>query len=131
MKYTDMATKRQMQVGELIKRNFSIVLQQHGSYIYGGALVTVTNVIMTPDFALAKVYLSVYGAESKEEVIKAVRAQMRMIKPDLAKRLKRHVRRIPVFDVYQDEMVDEMYRVDQLLQNLNGDKNTEAASEEE
>lgn len=125
-----MATKRQMQVGELIKRNFSIVLQQHGSYIYSNALVTVTNVIMTPDFALAKVYLSVYNAENKQEVVDAVRANMRMIKPDLARRLKRHVRRIPVFDIYQDEMIDEIYRVNKLLIDLNNPK-SEGSFEEE
>ena len=44
-----MGTVRQKQVAEVIKRNFGMVLQQEGSYIYGSeVLVTVTNVIMSP-----------------------------------------------------------------------------------
>lgn len=113
-----METKRQKQVGELIRRNFGIVLQQHGSYIFENALVTVTNVIMTPDFALAKVYVSVYNAENKQEVVDSINKQIHLFKPDLVKRLKNHVRRIPNFDIYLDEMVDEMYRVNSLLSKL-------------
>ncbi len=55
-------SKRQLQVAETIKRNFGIVLQQEGSYIYGSeVLVTVTSVKLTPDFSQAKIYLSVYN----------------------------------------------------------------------
>ena len=57
-------------MAEQIKRNFSIVLQQEGSYIYGTEpFVTVTNVIMTPDFSIAKIYLSVFNTDNKQEVI--------------------------------------------------------------
>ena len=55
-------TKRMLQVGELVKRNISIVLQQEGSYYYGTeALVTVTSVKMSSDMGIAKVYLSIYN----------------------------------------------------------------------
>lgn len=113
-----METKRQKQVGELIRRNFSIVLQQHGSYIFDNALVTVTSVKMTPDFALAKVYVSIYNADDKQAVVDSLNAQLNVFKPDLARRLKRHVRRIPNFDIYLDETVDEMYRINELMSNL-------------
>jgi len=49
------ASKRNLQVAEIIKRNFGTVLQQEGSYIYGtGILVTVTSVKLTPDFSINK-----------------------------------------------------------------------------
>ena len=55
-------SKRQLQISEVIRRNFSAVLQQEGGYIYGTeALVTVTTVKVTPDLSLAKIYLSVYN----------------------------------------------------------------------
>ncbi|MEL6941413.1 MAG: ribosome-binding factor A, partial [Bacteroidota bacterium] len=65
-----MKSKRQLQVAEQIKRNFGIILQQEGSYIYGvETLVTVTSVKMSPDFGIAKIYLSVYNTEDKQSVI--------------------------------------------------------------
>jgi ribosome-binding factor A len=55
-----MATKRNLQVAELIKRHFSEVLQSEGGYVYGTEpLVTVTKVMVSPDFSQAKIYLSV------------------------------------------------------------------------
>jgi ribosome-binding factor A len=55
-----MADIRQKQVAEMIKRHFSVLLQQEGGYVYGTqAFVTVTNVKMTPDFNVAKIYLSI------------------------------------------------------------------------
>ena len=56
-------SKRQLQTGELIRRNFGHVLQQQGSYIYGAAFVTVTNVKMSPDLGIAKIYISVFNNE--------------------------------------------------------------------
>jgi len=53
-------SKRMLQVAELVKRNISTVFQQEGTYYYGSeALVTVTNVKMSSDLGIAKVYLSI------------------------------------------------------------------------
>jgi hypothetical protein len=65
-----MESIRQKQVGELIRRFFGMILTEEGSNIYGrGKLVTVTDVKMTPDLLVAKIYISVYGTEDKPEVI--------------------------------------------------------------
>ena len=59
-----MDTKRQKQVAEVIKRNFSQVLQFEALNICGaGILITVTQVKITPDLVNASIYLSVFGTE--------------------------------------------------------------------
>ena len=59
-----METKRQKQVAEMVKRNFSLVLQEEGLNIYGAkALVTVTTVRMSPDLTLAKIYMSIFNTD--------------------------------------------------------------------
>ena len=71
-----METIKQKQIAELVKRNFSLVLQEEGSYVYGAApLVTVTTVKITPDLGLAKIYLSVFNTENKQEVILEMEAE--------------------------------------------------------
>lgn len=118
-----MASKRQLQVGEIIKRNFGVVLQQEGLYVYGSEpLVTVTNVIMTPDLALAKVYLSVYNVEDKQSVVDLVNRDLHGLKQSLVPRIRRHMRRIPTLAVYIDETLDEMYHLNALFDELNGEE---------
>ncbi len=110
-----MASKRQMQVSELIKRHFSDVLQQEGYLIYGGVLVTVTQVEVSPDLSLASIYLSVFNAEDKPLVLEKINQQLWRLKQELVKRIRNKVRRIPSLRLFLDETLDEMSRVDELL----------------
>jgi ribosome-binding factor A len=114
-----METKRQLQIGELIKRNFSAVLQQEGRYVYGNILVSVTKAMISPDMSQAKIYLSVYGAEDKEDVIIKMEENIHTLKSNLVQRIKKHVRRIPEIYFFLDDTVDEMYRIDELLRKIN------------
>ena len=116
-------SKRMLQVAELLKRNFSIVLQQEGGYIYGSeVLVTVTNVKVAPDLGSCKIYLSVYNTENKQAVILQLEEEYHRLKQSLSHRIRKHVRRIPEFHVYLDETLDEMYRLNKLFNKLDNDK---------
>ncbi|MBL7829476.1 MAG: 30S ribosome-binding factor RbfA [Saprospiraceae bacterium] len=113
-----METIRQKQVGELIRRNVSIILREEGSYIYGDALVTVTNVMVSPDMSQAKVYVSVYNTEEKQAVVLMIDEQITRIRQALAHRIKKHVRRIPEIFFYLDDTLDEMFRLNSLFDKL-------------
>jgi len=113
-----MESKRQLQVAELIKRNFGLVLFQEGSYIYGNALVTVTNVKITPDFGLAKIYLSIYNTDNKQEVLSQIDEHRTKLRQLLGQRIRRHVRRIPHINFFEDELLDEMYRLNALFNKI-------------
>lgn len=118
-----METKRQLQVGELIKRNFSIVLQQEGRYIYGDSvLVTVTGVKMSSDLGLAKIYVSIFNTENKQATILQLGEETVRLRQALAYRIKKHVRRIPNIDIYEDETLDEMYKLNTLFDRLHHNK---------
>ena len=119
-------TKRMRQVAELIKRNFGQVLQSEGPYIYGSeAFVTVTEVKMSPDFGIAKIYLSVFGIDDKQNVIMEMDENYPRLRQSLGNRLKRHVRRIPNLQFYLDDTLDEMYRLNQVFDRLDTDKDEE------
>ncbi|MEO1513565.1 MAG: 30S ribosome-binding factor RbfA [Bacteroidota bacterium] len=118
-----MESKRQKQVAELIKRNFGTMLQQEGGYIYGPeALVTVTNVKMSPDLSIAKIYLSVYNTENKQAVILEMEDAQFRLRQSLSQRIRKHVRRIPDIQLYLDDTLDEMYRLNELFNRLEKDK---------
>ena len=113
-----MESKRQLQLGELLKRNFASVLMEHGPYIYGDALVTVTHVRVAPDLSEAKVYLSVFNAADKAAVINRVSNHTHVLKQALVSRIKHHIRRIPRIVFFEDETTDEMYKVDGMFRSI-------------
>ena len=114
-----MDSKRQQQVAELILRNFSYVLQQEGFYIYGKSpLVTVTSVKVATDLQLARIYLSIYNTEQKELVLAQIRENEHKLKQEMYRRLRKHLRRMPSFEFFIDDTLDEMYRVEELFQRL-------------
>lgn len=114
-----MESKRQRQVAELIKRNFSIVLQQEGSYIYGAQpLVTVMDVQVSPDLSVGKVYLSIWNTDNKQAVILQMQEEHIRLKSALAHRLRRQIRRLPDVEYYIDETLDEMQKVDSMFNRL-------------
>ncbi len=113
-----MASKRQMQTAEVIKRHFGTVLLNEGQYIYGDAFVTVTSVQVTPDISEAKIYLSIYNVNDKEAVINRIRQSTHLLKKNLSQRVRKHIRRIPVLQFYNDETLDEMYHLNKIFDDL-------------
>ncbi len=124
-----METKRQLQIGEQVRRAMSEVLNQEGRYLFDDALVTVTQVKMSPDLGLAKVYVSVYNTDSKQEVVLSLEGEKVRLRQSLAHRLRRHMRRIPDVDFYLDDTLDEMYRLNDLFNKMHDDG--QMGSEEE
>jgi len=122
-------SKRQQQAAEVIRRHFSLVLQQEGGYIYGHeVMVTVTNVKMTPDFGMAKIYLSIFNTENKQAVILQMEEAHHRLKQVLASFIRKKVRRIPNISFYMDETLDEMYKLNEMFNNLK--KDNQMGSEE-
>jgi ribosome-binding factor A len=113
-----MQTKKQQQVGETIKRSFGMVLLEQGVNIYRDALVSVTSVNMSSDLSLAKIYLSVYNSDNKLETLELIQREIRILKSELVRKIRRHVRRIPEIALYLDDTVDEIYRVNTLFDKL-------------
>lgn len=114
-----MESIRQKQVGELLRRYFGMILTEEGSMIYGrDKLVTVTGVKMTPDLLIAKVYISVYGTENKQEVILELEENYPRLRQALAAKIGKQMRRMPALEFFLDDTVDEMYRVEALLKRV-------------
>lgn len=125
-------SKRQRQISESIKRHFSLLLQQEGAYIYGlEALVTVTQVKMSPDLGIAKIYLSVYNTENKQAVLLMMEDNQYRLQQAFYARVRKLMRRTPSLQFYLDDTLDEMYRLNNLFNKLGEDNQMGNHSEEE
>lgn len=115
----------------MVRRQFGELLQQEGRYIFGDALVTVTKVNMTPDLGLAKIYLSVFNTDNKQEVIMVMEEEKVRLRQALSQRIRKHIRRIPSIDFYLDDTLDEMYRLNDLFDRLHEENQMGKDQEEE
>ena len=100
-----METKRQKQVGELLRRQFSMVLQDEGSYIYEKALVTVTRINISPDLLNAKVYLSVFNTDNKQEVMMSIQENNFRLRHALSSKVGKQLRRLPELQFFLDSLL--------------------------
>lgn len=113
-------SKKQRQIAVLIQREMSTILRGSGQFIYGSEpMVTVTRVRMTTDLALAYVYVSVYGAEDKEQVREELTASLSHLRGELGKRIRLQVRHIPNLKFFLDDTLDQVEHIDSLFQQLN------------
>ena len=113
-----METKRQKQINELLRRAFSLVLMEEGSYIFDKAMVTVTRAVVSPDMQNAKIYLSIFNAENKQEIMMAMDENLHRLRHTLAIKVGKQMRRIPELKFFLDESLDEFFRMDQILNKL-------------
>lgn len=110
-----MASIRQEKVSSLLKRDLSEILQQEGSRILSGKMVSVTVVRVTPDLGFAKVYLSVFPTKTADQDLKTLRGEVSTIRGILGRRIKNQVRIVPEIQFYWDDSLDYAARIDELL----------------
>jgi ribosome-binding factor A len=114
-----MDSVRQRQIAENIRREMSAVFQLEGRNIYGQqALVTITGVRITPDLGTARIYLSVFNAPSKEEVLDKINENHYRLRSTLTPRIRSLVRRIPVIEFFLDDTLDEVEKLDRLFDEI-------------
>ncbi|NEW05591.1 30S ribosome-binding factor RbfA [Paenibacillus sp. SYP-B3998] len=117
-----MARVRVGRVGEQIKKELSQIVQSELKDPRIGFL-TVTSVEVTNDLSLARVFLSVLGTdEEKAATLKALSTGTGYIRSELGKRIR--LRKVPELQFKFDASLDYGSHIDNLLNNLNPEGNT-------
>lgn len=106
---------RQLKVARQIQKDLSEVFQQQGMAMYNGAMITVTNVRVSPDLAVANVWISIFPSQKAAEVLQQVKAQTRTIRGELGKRVAKQLRVVPELVFYVDDSLDYVEHIDELL----------------
>lgn len=112
-------SNRQLKVGKLIQKDLGDIFQKDIKGMFGKAFITVTTVKMTPDLALAKVYLSFLMADKSEEMIEMVNQRKSEIRKILGNKIGKQVRIVPDLIFYLDDSAAYASRIDEILGGLN------------
>jgi ribosome-binding factor A len=111
----DMDSIRQQKIGKMIQTEMADMLLKDFRHLCGKALVTVTQVRVTPDLSIARVYLSIFAAEDKNSVLNHFPEHVSEIRFTLGKRIRHQVRIIPELQFYIDDSLDFIERIDKAL----------------
>ena len=116
-------------VEHLIKEEISLIFLHKLSNMDLG-FVTITNVRVSPDLKLAKIYLSVLEKEKREVVLDKIDAKKGYIRTELAHRIR--IKFIPELKFFLDDTLDYVEKIEGLIKKIHeddGNKTNEGSSE--
>ncbi|MFN6377861.1 MAG: 30S ribosome-binding factor RbfA [Flavobacteriales bacterium] len=110
-----MSSIRLEKIGTLIKKELSIIFQQNMHSHFQGLMITVTSARVSPDLSTAKIYLSFFPTEKKEEGIAIVNDKISVIRGLLGSSTGKQLRKIPSLSFFIDDSLDYFEEIDRLL----------------
>lgn len=112
-------TIRTERVASLIKEEIGAILTRE----YAGSgigFTTVTDVRMTPDLKIAKVYFSVFGSpDVQSKSMALLEDEKQHMRGILASRLR--LKFVPALQFYLDDTLNHVERINTLIKKIHGD----------
>lgn len=107
-----MQTTRQQKIARLIQKDLSDIFLRYARTI-SSTLISVSEVRVSLDLAIANVYLSIYSPQA--DLIHQIEEDTPKIRFELGNLERHQLRIIPELHFHLDETLDKMERIDQLL----------------
>ena len=109
------ATTRQLKVAREIQKDLAEIIRGKGMAAFGGAMVTVSEVRISPDLSIAKVYVSIFPSEKQSAVMGILSDCGRALRGELGYRIGKQLRIVPELDFYLDTSLDYAEHIEELL----------------
>lgn len=113
-----MQTTRQQKIARLIQKDLSDIFLRYAR-AYQGALISVSEVRVSPDLSVASVYLSIFDQSAvhhpQDTIFHQIVEDTSKIRFELGNLERHQLRIIPELRFFLDETLDKMERIDQLL----------------
>ncbi|MFC3197272.1 30S ribosome-binding factor RbfA [Parapedobacter deserti] len=111
-------SKRQQRFAGVIQQDMGELFQREGSAWAPGAFITVTRVRVTPDLALARVYLSFLNTKQAKEDLKLIKSHANEIRYKLGVRIKNQARIVPQLEFFLDDTNEYVEHMDKLFDEI-------------
>jgi len=109
---------RQKKVARLIQKEIGIIFQEDSRYILSNSFVTITDVRITPDLGIARVYVSMMLVDDKEALIDKINNRKSEIRGILGRNIRHQLRIVPDLLFFVDELQDNASQLDTLIDSL-------------
>jgi ribosome-binding factor A len=108
---------RQSKIARLLQKELAEIFQKESRNLFNGKIITVTVVRITPDLALARVYLSIFPLKENEDFAQIINHNISAIRNFLGKRVRHQLRNVPELLFFQDDSLDYIDNINRLLKS--------------
>ena len=109
------ASTRQLKVAREIQKDLAEIIRSKGMAAFGGALVTVSEVRVSPDLSVAKVFVSIFPSEKQESVMQLLEENNKAIRGELGHLVAKQFRIVPELIFLLDSTLDYAEHIEELL----------------
>jgi ribosome-binding factor A len=113
-----MESKRQQKFAGVLQQDLAAIFQREGMSILPNTLVTITKVRVTPDLAIARVFLSFFNNVNTQQSLQTVKSHASEIRYKLGARIKDQVRVIPQLEFFVDDTNEYVERMDKIFDKI-------------
>lgn len=106
---------RQLKVSREIQKDLAEIIRSKGMAAFNGAMVTVSEVRVSPDLAVAKIYVSVFPSSKATDVMKILENNVKSYRGELGRLVAKQFRLVPELVFYLDTSLDYAEHIDELL----------------
>ncbi len=108
-------TTRQLKVAREIQKDMAEILRSKGMAVFDGAMVTVSEVRVSPDLSIAKTYVSIFPSEKADKVMAILEENVRQYRGELGRKVGKQLRIVPEIVFYLDTSLDYAEHIEELL----------------
>lgn len=108
-------SNRQRKVAQIIQEDFAELFRKQAAESKQSFLVTVSDVKVTADLSIAKIYLSIFPQEFRANIMKEIEEHKPNYRNFIGQKMGKQVRIIPELNFYLDTTLDDVERIEKEL----------------
>ncbi len=109
------ASTRQLKVAREIQKELAEIIRSKGMAAFNGALVTVSEVRVSPDLSVAKVFVSIFPSDKQGEVMHLLEENNKALRGELGYKVAKQFRIVPELIFLLDTTLDYAQHIEELL----------------
>ena len=109
------AGTRQLKVARELQRDLAEIIRSKGMAAWDGAMVTVSEVRISPDLSIAKAFVSIFPSEKQSAVMALLEENKKALRGELGRKVASQLRIVPEIDFLLDTSLDYAEHIDELL----------------
>jgi ribosome-binding factor A len=113
-----METNRQKKLSQLLLEDFSELFRKVASDANKGFLISVSDVKISPDLGVAKIYLSIFPKPFREPIMKEINQNKASYRNYVSQKSAKNLRIIPQLNFYLDDSLDVVEQIEKELKGL-------------
>jgi len=124
-----MESKRQQKFAGVIQEDLAVIFQREGTSFLPNTLVTITKVRVTPDLALARIFLSFFNNVNTQTALATIKLHASEIRYKLGARIKDQVRVVPQLEFFVDDTNEYVERMDKIFDKISKEERQKESEE--